>query len=368
MTLRQHLDGKISRGEISRDKGQDAGIAALDSFLSALNKPQPKPKLFGLLHKPEPLPIGGVYLYGPVGRGKTFLMDHFIDLLPKKMRVMRTHFHRFMLDVHAFSHAHKQAQKKTKAEVKAMDQVLLAFADSIAEKYDLLAFDEFHVVDVADAMLLGRLIEALLERRIALVLTSNWPPADLYKNGLQRDRFLPVIDLITSRFIVAEVAGASDYRRQRVSASDLYLTGPDAKARLDGIFEKLTDGAAPEPVQLEVNGRKLSVPTAARGVARLSFADLCMKPLAAQDYIALADAFDTVLIDDIPQLSPEKRNEAKRFMILVDVLYEQQRLLIVSAAADPDHIYDGADHGFEFQRTASRLLEMQSEDYLKRLS
>lgn len=367
MTLRQHLDALIAAGELTADPAQAEGAAALDRLLATLQPVDTDGNVVTRLFRKKKATseVAGVYLYGPVGRGKTMLMDAFLQIVPGQIRVMRTHFHRFMLGVHDFSHERQKA-----GDSKRMDQVLSAYADKLAADYDLIAFDEFHVVDVADAMLLGRLTKALLERGIRLVMTSNWPPEDLYKGGLQRDRFVAVIKLIRAHFLVAEVAGAQDYRRARVSASDLYISplGDAANATVARLFAQLTGGEEAVPVDVPVKGRLVHIPKSGKGVAQASFVDLCAHALGAQDYLALAARFHTLILTDVPALTADKRNEAKRLMILVDVFYEQHRLLVITADALPDALYNGEDHGFEFQRTASRLMEMQSQEYLSQLA
>jgi cell division protein ZapE len=360
MTLRQHLEGQIAAGHLRFDPVQNTVIDALDTVLAALPMTRKRTSFLTKVTKRSVLKnrFNGIYLHGPVGRGKTMLMDAFLTQLPPQFRVLRTHFHRFMRDTHAYLHARRKAQDA--------DDILADYIAGIASQYDMLAFDEFHVTDIADAMILGRLLRGLFAAQVQVMLTSNFAPQDLYKGGLQRDRFLPVIDAIRVQMQVMTLDGPHDYRRDRVAVDDIYLTplGPATTARLDAIFARLTDDADPHSTDLPVQGRILHLPCTARGAARVSFAAMCEVPLGASDYLALAQAFDTVLLEGVPHLTQEKRNEAKRLMTLIDVLYDQKTLLIVSAAALPDALYDGLDHGFEFQRTASRLMEMQSPAYL----
>jgi len=231
-----------------------------------------------------------------------------------------------------------------------------------------LCFDEFQVTDVADAMILGRLFDRLFQEGVTIVATSNTPPDRLYEGGLNRQLFLPFIDEIKQRLEVVELNGPADYRLQRIAGLNVYLTplGPKADAAMDDAWRRLTDTPRGKPCALAVLGRKLRVPQAARGVARFSFEDLCAKPLAAADYLAIAEEFHTLLLDHVPQLSPEMRNEARRFILLIDTLYDEGVKLVCSAAAPPSQLYPEGDGAEAFRRTASRLAEMQSEDYLKR--
>ncbi|MES2728637.1 MAG: cell division protein ZapE [Pseudomonadota bacterium] len=363
MTLRHHLDADIQAGRLRPDAAQSCVIDALDAYLMTLKM---TPKRTGVIAEITKRIVknnrfSGVYLHGPVGRGKTILMDAFLTQFPTNARILRTHFHSFMRDTHAFLHARRIARKGQET-----DNILAEYAESIADKYDVLAFDEFHVTDIADAMILGRLLRGLFTHQVQVILTSNFPPQALYQKGLQRDRFLPTIDLIQAQMQVMILDGPHDYRRDRVTVADIYLTplSPETTHRMDQIFARLTDQADPQPYDLVMNGRILHLSCTARGVARVSFAAMCEAALGPADYLAITESFDTVMLEDVPHLHADKRNEAKRLMTLVDVLYDRKILLIVSAAAHPDLLYSGTDHGFEFQRTASRLMEMQSPSYL----
>jgi cell division protein ZapE len=238
----------------------------------------------------------------------------------------------------------------------------------IADEAMLLCFDEFQVTDIADAMILGRLFEQLWEKGVVIVATSNTPPENLYLGGLNRQLFLPFIVLIQKNLDVIALNGPTDYRLQRMTGIKVYLTplGPEADAAMDAAWTRLTDQAHGAPTALDVLGRSVPVPQAAKGVARFSFPDLCAKPLAAADYLAVAQEFHTVLIDHIPQLNENQRNEARRFILLIDTLYDEGTKLVCSAAAVPDKLYVAGDGAEAFRRTASRLCEMQSEDYLRR--
>ena len=248
-----------------------------------------------------------------------------------------------------------------------VDDLLPAVASDIADDAWLLCFDELHVIDIADAMILGRLFEALFARGAIVVSTSNWPPDRLYEGGLQRQLFLPFIELLKARLDVLHLEAVRDYRLARLMTMQVWRTplGPAATRALDTAFEALTDGAEASPARLTVKGRTVPVPLAARGVARFHFDDLCREALAAADYIAIANAYRTVLIDGIPRLKPEEKSAPKRFTILIDTLYERKVKLLASAAGAPQDIYRGRAHAMEFQRTVSRLMEMQSQQYLE---
>jgi cell division protein ZapE len=293
-----------------------------------------------------------------VGRGKSMLMDLFFevaDFSPKR----RVHFNAFMTETHARIHEERESGKST--------DPIAPVARAITAEAKLLCFDEFQVADVADAMILGRLFEQFFELGTVIVATSNTPPAQLYEGGLNRQLFLPFIGLIQSNLDVLELSGPTDYRLHRMSGLDIYITpsGPEADAKMDAAWERLTDTKRGEAKTLTVLGRKLDVPQAARGVARFTFGELCGQPLAAPDYLAVAQHFHTVLIDRIPQMGAETRNEARRFTVLIDTLYDHGAKLICSAAVSPDRLYTAGDGADAFRRTASRLVEMQSENYLK---
>jgi cell division protein ZapE len=298
----------------------------------------------------------GLYIHGSVGRGKTMLMDLFFDTVAFKPK-HRAHFHEFMADAHDRIGA---ARKKVDG-----DPIPHVAAD-IAKSAGLLCFDELHVTDIADAMILGRLFKVLFARGVVVVATSNAAPEDLYKNGLNRQLFLPFIDLIEDHMAVLELKSAKDFRLDKLAGRPLYFAPNDARARaeLDDHWQRLTGQHPNQPLALEVKGRKLHVPSASMGVARFSFADLCEKPLGSADYLQIAHHFHTVLMDDIPVLGPGRRNEARRFINLIDTLYDSRVCLIASAEAEPDSLYQKGDGADLFQRTASRLTEMRSEAYL----
>jgi cell division protein ZapE len=297
-------------------------------------------------------------MYGPVGRGKSMLMDLFFDTAPVE-RKRRVHFHAFMLEVQNRLTAERKTTKR--------DDPLMAVAGDIAAETWLLCFDEFHVVNIADAMILGRLFQGFFDRGVVIVATSNVAPLDLYRNGLQRDRFVPFIELICDRLDVLDIGAGVDFRLDRLRGRPVWHTplGAAATAALDAAFAALTDDAPGAPAKLELQGRTLTVPLAARGVARLSFDELCGKPRGASDYLALATHFHTVMIDGIPKLTSNQRDIAKRFVVLIDSLYEHRVNLWASADAAPEDLYPAGDIAFEFQRTVSRLSEMQAADYIE---
>jgi cell division protein ZapE len=341
----------VARGELKPDTAQERAVAALNGLTKALARKQG----FSLFRKPEA--PRGLYIWGDVGRGKTLLMDFFFEEAPVA-RKRRAHFNRFMVDVHARIHAERQKP--------GTDDPILPVAKALAEEARLLCFDEFQVTDIADAMVLGRLFDQLFAEGVTIVATSNTPPDRLYEGGLNRQLFTPFIEEIKQRLDVVELNGPTDYRLQRLSGVTVYLTppGPDADAAMDAAWVRLTDGKAGKPCSLAVLGRQVPVPRQARGVARFDFRDLCTQPLAAADYLAVAQEFHTLLLDHIPLLTQDMRNEARRFTLLIDTLYDEGVKLVCSAAAPPEDLYpQGPD---SFRRTASRLAEMQSDDYLKR--
>ncbi|HEY2071086.1 MAG TPA: cell division protein ZapE [Rhizomicrobium sp.] len=341
----------VKSGALKPDKAQDAAIRKLQTLADALARYRPgRSFLFGQRKAPR-----GLYLWGDVGRGKSLLMDLFFETV-RVTNKTRIHFNAFMTDIHARIHAERTNH----------DDPIPPVARAIATT--LICFDEFQVTDVADAMILGRLFRELFALGTVVVATSNTPPGRLYEGGLNRQLFLPFIAMLEENLEAIALNGAVDYRLARMSGLDIYITplGPEADARMDAAWKRLTDTARGEPQSLTVFGRTLRVPQAARGVARFSFDDLCRQPLAAADYLAIARHYHTLLIDRIPRMDSDLRNEARRFTLLIDTLYDEGVKLICSADAAPDALYASGDGADAFRRTASRLMEMRSEEYLKR--
>jgi cell division protein ZapE len=347
----------IADGQIEADAAQGAAVAALERLYLALQKYQSGGWLQKISLKKNAAPQG-LYIYGAVGRGKSMLMDLFFALAPiaKKRRV---HFHAFMQETHARIHEFRQANPKA-------GDPMPAVAKAIADEVTLLCFDELQVKDIADASILGRLFALLLEAGIVVVATSNRHPDELYKGGLNQHRFLPFIEFLKQRHDVHELAAERDFRLARLTAAPVWFTpcGPRARKNLDERFDTLTQGVAVAPVTLALKGRSLNVPRAAGGVARMGFDALCVEARGAGDYLALAARFHTLVLDNVPLLEPQKKNEAVRFVTLIDALYEAKVKLIASADGLPQKLYPSGDEAFEFERTVSRLMEMQSRDYL----
>jgi cell division protein ZapE len=301
----------------------------------------------------------GVYLWGPVGRGKSLLMDLFFEAAPVKKK-RRVHFHEFMQARHAFM-AKARARSSS-----GQDELIAQTAKQVADEADLLCFDEVQVTDIADAIILGRLFERLFAADVVMVATSNRVPDDLYKHGLNRERFLPFIAMIKDKLDVVTVAGPRDYRLERLMAAPVYYAplGPAADDAIEQAWTRLTLGASPHTLTLDVGGRALQVERQAAGVAWFSFDELCARPLGPADYLEIAERFHTVLLEGVPRMSPKLREEAARFRTLIDALYEAKVKLVASADAPPLELYPAGDQSFEFERTASRLMEMRSESYL----
>ncbi len=353
----------VASGELRADPAQALVVDRLAALAAALERPAKPAGLLGRLFgvRPGATPRG-LYLWGGVGRGKSMLMDLFfghVDVAPKR----RIHFHQFMLDTHARVHAQRKADP---------GDPIPAVAAHWAAEARLLAFDEMQVTNVADALILSRLFTALLEAGIIVVATSNRHPRDLYKDGLNRELFLPFIDLMCSRLDVIALDGPTDYRLDRMGGMPTYHTpnGPEASAALSELFFRLTDFPVEDranvpAAELDVGGgRTLHVPKSLKGVAVFSFKRLCGEARGAADYLAIARTYHTVILVGVPVLGPENRNEAARFVTLVDALYEWRVKLLIAADAPPERLYPAGDGRFEFDRTVSRLMEMQSADYL----
>lgn len=350
-------------GRVKSDPAQLLAAEKLQSLHHALRNYRPSAgrggwrERLGLARRREDAPQG-LYLFGAVGRGKSMLMDLFFASAPVAAK-RRVHFHAFMLEVHAKLHAWRQAEG-------AVGDPLPRLAAEIATDTWLLCFDEFLVENIADAMILGRLFEGLFEAGVVVVATSNIAPRDLYLGGLQRDRFQPFLDLLVERMDVLELEGPVDYRRDSLVGMTLYHSplGPAAERALAEAFARLTGGVPAAPRTLHVAGRELAVPRSVLGVAMFGFAELCDRPLGAADYLAIARAFHTVVIADVPALRPAQRNAAKRFLTLIDTLYDHGVKLVMSAAVQPDSLYPEGDGASAFARATSRILEMQGEEYL----
>lgn len=351
------FDERVRTGAIQPDAAQRAAVARLNDLVGRLERWKvPKAGLFAnLFASKQPAPRG-LYIHGKVGRGKTMLMDLFhetVDFEPK----WRVHFHAFMAEVH---------DRIGKARARDAGDPIAPVAKELAAKARLLCFDEFHVTDIADAMILGRLFQAMFADGVVIVATSNVPPDGLYRNGLNRQLFLPFIALIEERMEVFELESAKDFRLEKLAGERLYFTPVDeqSSAALRRIFQRLTGVERGTRRSVEVKGRQVVIDEVAEGVAFVPFDDLCAKPLGALDYLAIAEGFHTIILSGIPILSRDRRAEARRFIALVDTLYDQHICLIVSAEAEPDELHPAGDESFLFERTASRLIEMRSEAYL----
>lgn len=347
---------KIETGELKPDEAQGAVARKLDRLAEALKDYAPKPagffaRLVGAKNGPAPK---GLYIQGEVGRGKTMLMDLFCahaEIEPKR----RAHFHAFMQDIHARLHEARRGAKDP----------LLTVAHEVAAEARLLCLDEMQIADIADAMIVGRLFDILFERGSVVVTTSNLRPGDLYKDGLNRQLFLPFIKLMEEKLEVVTLDSPTDYRLGRVRGHETFIhpLGPETDRKLQALWVKLTDTERGAATALDVLGRKLNVPQAAHGAARFTFADLCEAPLGPPDYLALAQTFRTLFIEHIPVLTPRHRNPSKRFILLIDTLYDAHVRLVASAAAPPEALYSEGHHAQEFLRTVSRLQEMQSASW-----
>lgn len=354
--IRNAYDIRVEEGVLTPDPAQAEVLVALER----LERDLARRGLFG-----RPPEVKGIYLWGPPGRGKSMLMDLFYSATPEP-RKKRAHFHAFMARIHDLVRQWREGDSKSRKAVFGThkgDDPIPPIARLIASEARLLCFDELQVTDIADAMILGRLFEALFEDRVVLAVTSNRAPEDLYKNGINRQLFTPFIDIIRDRCEVVQTAGARDWRLDRLSSAQVWHT-PDDRAGFEALWRELKGGEPEEPAHLTVLGRDVVVERTVGAMARASFADLCGRPLGPQDYLAIAERFHTLFLEDVPILSSANHHEARRLVTLVDALYEARTRLIVLAAARPEALYTEGVGAFEFERTVSRFNEMQSRDWL----
>jgi len=369
VTVRQRYDHLVETKAIARDPAQEEIVAALDHLIDEVAERRLAKKssalgwLFGKKRENK-APVKGLYIHGDVGRGKTMLMDMFFELVPVK-RKRRMHFNDFMADVQDRIQKHRLARKNGETRE---DDPIPPIAAALAEEAWVLCFDEFTVTDIADAMILSRLFSALFANGVVLVATSNVAPDDLYRDGLNRGLFLPFIDVLKRHARVLDLDADTDYRLQKLNRLPVYVTplGPEADRRMDDAWEATTRDKPVAPAVLTVKGRSIEVPRATDDTARFSFADLCEHAHGARDYLAIAARYSTIFLDHVPMLAENRRNEAKRFILLIDTLYDHQIRLVMSAEAQPQALYAGKRgvEAFEFDRTVSRLMEMQSRDWL----
>jgi cell division protein ZapE len=367
LSIRAAYAARLKAGDIAPDAAQFQAIETLSRLEGELNAlAEPGFSLPFLTKRREP--PRGVYLYGPVGRGKSMVMDLFFDSAPV-VRKRRVHFHAFMGEAHALIDAWRKsdaAGRKAQFGTAKGDDPIAPTGARIAQDAKLLCFDEFHVTDIADAMILGRLFEALFAAGVVVVATSNREPDALYENGVNRQLFTPFIAELKARMDVVRVAGAKDFRLDRLKGQQVYFAPvtSQTQAGFDALWANVLDGAPETGETVEVAGHKIRLPHTAGGHLRAAFVSLCGVALGAQDYLAIAKRFHTVFIEDVPSLGVDNRNEAARFVSLIDALYEAKAKVVVLAQAEPEALYPTGDGAFEFERTVSRLQEMRSAEYL----
>lgn len=366
--ISERYAGLSNAGALEPDAAQARAVAQLQKLqdeLANYRRPSKSSSLGWLMARgAKTAAPRGLYIWGDVGRGKTMLMDLFFETAPVEKK-RRAHFHEFMADVQDRLVTARQAIKE--GRLKESDPIAPVAAE-LADEALLLCFDEFHVNDIADAMILARLFERLFERGVVMVATSNVPPQDLYKEGLNRPLFLPFVKLLQEKSETINLAARTDYRLEKLSGTRMWHVPNDLEAQqqIDEIWRKLAGRERGAPVNLSYRGRSIRVPFAGNGAARFDFADLCHQPLGAADFVQIAHHFHTVIVEDIPVMSPAQRNEAKRFILLIDALYDNAVKLVASAEAERDEIYqgEGTIEATEFKRTSSRLIEMGSTEYL----
>lgn len=356
---------RIAQGAITADPAQEKAALRLDAFATnwlaaAEKKPGLLNRLKSKIHAPGQGPVKGIYLYGGVGRGKSMLMDLLVESLANP-RVRRVHFHAFLLEVNA--------RLKTLRDAGGTDDFMGDVASGIAADTDLLCFDELHVNDIADAMILGTLFSELFARGVSVVATSNYPPDELYKDGLQRARFLPFIALLKKQMEIVWLDSPHDYRFRALSEKGTWFSplNDQSWGAMNTVFETLTGHQPTHPASVDISGRNLPIERTDGRCAWVSFEVLCRENRGAVDYITLGETYETVFVDNVPRMSEDTKNEARRFMTLVDTLYDAAKVMVFRAATTPDRLYEGDTHGFEFQRTVSRLLEMQSPEWLAKV-
>lgn len=368
-TIGQRYAHAVELGTLTADPAQEPVVQALDRLIDEISTKRlaHKSSALGWLFaksRASQAAVKGLYIHGGVGRGKTMLMDWFFEMAPVR-RKRRVHFNAFMADVHDRIQKHRQARKDGTVRE---DDPIPPVARALADEAWILCFDEFSVTDIADAMILSRLFSALFANGVVLVATSNVAPDDLYRDGLNRQLFMPFVALLKRHARVISLETPTDYRMEKLNRMPVYMTPlvPDTDRRMDEAWQTVTRGRPAEPATVAVKGRKVAVPLASGDAARFGFADLCEKPLAARDYLAIVDRYSTVFIDHVPVLAEGRRNEAKRFILLIDTLYDRRARLFVSAEAPPQDLYQGKQgtEVFEFDRTVSRLVEMQSREWL----